>query len=120
MHAGICCAVRDMEWSSPMFLHAEAYAMERDRQSSRDILAAVSGQTKIAFAGDFFSGGFMQKNELPVTCPLCGRKNNFRVEELTEGAIIVCSFCSVELTLHGHMWEDIKKELEGINWQSDR
>ena len=62
----------------------------------------------------------MQKAELPVTCPLCGRKNNFRLEELTEGATIVCSFCKVKLTLHGHMWEDVQKELERANKQSGR
>jgi hypothetical protein len=56
----------------------------------------------------------MEKAQLPVTCPLCGRKNNFPVEELTEGAVLVCPFCKVKLTLHGHMWGDIQRELQRI------
>ena len=54
----------------------------------------------------------MERAQLPITCPICGRKNNFRVEELTEGATFVCPFCKVKLTLQGHMWEDIQRELQ--------
>jgi hypothetical protein len=56
----------------------------------------------------------MDKAQLPITCPLCGRKNNFPVEELTEGSTMVCPFCKVKLTLHGHMWSEIQKELQRI------
>ena len=52
----------------------------------------------------------MSEKELPVTCPLCGRKNNFPLEDLREGSILLCPFCKVKLTLHGHMWEYIKAE----------
>jgi len=57
-------------------------------------------------------GGFMEKAQLPITCPICGRKSNFRVKELTEGATLACPFCKVKLTLHGHMWEDVRRELQ--------
>jgi predicted kinase len=73
----------------------------------------ASNESKMDFTDDCLSsGGFMEKTQLPVTCPICGRKNSFRVEELTEGATLVCPFCKVKLTLHGHMWEDIQRELQ--------
>jgi len=53
----------------------------------------------------------MDKAQLPVTCPVCGRKNVFPVAILFEGATIVCPLCKLKLTLHGHMWEEIQTEL---------
>lgn len=53
----------------------------------------------------------MHKKLLPITCPLCGRKNEFPVEVLLEGYRLSCPFCKLVLTLHGHMWEDIQSEL---------
>jgi transcription elongation factor Elf1 len=53
----------------------------------------------------------MKEKQLPITCPLCGRKNSFAVEMLVEGSTIVCRFCGVSLKLHGHMLEDIRKEM---------
>jgi rubrerythrin len=53
----------------------------------------------------------MGKNKLPITCPLCGRKSEYPVEALVEGAQWKCSFCPTSLTLHGHMWEDIRAEI---------
>jgi rubrerythrin len=52
------------------------------------------------------------KNELPFACPVCGRKTDYRLSELKEGAVVTCPFCKLTLTLHGHMWEDIKKEIQ--------
>ena len=54
----------------------------------------------------------MEKKKLPITCPLCGRKNEFPVEDLAEGKVITCSFCKVSLTLHGHMWQEIQADLQ--------
>ena len=54
----------------------------------------------------------MDVKKLPVTCPLCGRKNEFPVDSLAEGSIMACPACNVKLTLHGHMWEEIKGDLE--------
>jgi len=53
----------------------------------------------------------MQEKQLPVTCPLCGRKSHYPLEKLTEGSTLVCQFCNLKLTLHGHMMEDIRAEI---------
>jgi hypothetical protein len=53
----------------------------------------------------------MGERFLTITCPLCGRKNEHSMEALVEGAILACPFCTVKLTLHGHMWEDIQKDI---------
>jgi hypothetical protein len=55
-----------------------------------------------------------EKMKLPVTCPLCGRKNEFPIETLVQGSILACPFCKVKLTLHGHMWEEIKADLQKL------
>jgi len=54
----------------------------------------------------------MGKDQLAVTCPLCGRKNDYSLEILFEGATLVCPFCKLKLTLHGHMWADIQNEIK--------
>jgi len=56
----------------------------------------------------------MNQKQLAVSCPICGRKNNFSAEMLFEGAKISCPLCKVTLTLHGHMWEEIKRELDKL------
>jgi len=48
---------------------------------------------------------------LPVTCPLCGKKNEFPLEILTEGSEIQCSSCKVKLKLHGHMLKEIQSDI---------
>ena len=53
----------------------------------------------------------MHKKQLPITCPLCGRKSEYPLETLIEGSALVCQFCKLKLTLHGHMWEDIQTEI---------
>ncbi len=50
----------------------------------------------------------MENKQLSITCPLCGRKNEFPLEALREGATWACPFCKVKLVLHGHMWEEIQ------------
>jgi hypothetical protein len=49
--------------------------------------------------------------QLPITCPLCGKKNEFPLDTLFEGSDFQCPFCKVKLKLHGHMWEDIQGEI---------
>ncbi len=56
----------------------------------------------------------MEKPSLAVTCPLCGRRSEHPLENLKEGADMVCSFCGVKLNLHGHMWEEIRKDIEAL------
>ncbi len=53
----------------------------------------------------------MQEKLLPFTCPLCGRKSEYPLDTLVEGATLLCKFCKLELRIHGHMWEDIQKEI---------
>jgi DNA-directed RNA polymerase subunit RPC12/RpoP len=56
----------------------------------------------------------MEEKQLAITCPLCGRSSNHALSELREGADMVCPLCGVKLNLHGHMWEEIKKEIDKL------
>ena len=56
----------------------------------------------------------MEEKILSITCPLCGRKYDKRVKELSEGAEMICPLCGVKLTLHGHMWRDIQNEIAAL------
>ena len=56
----------------------------------------------------------MHKEQLPITCPLCGRKNEYHLENLQEGSILSCRFCKLKLTIHGHMWEYIQVEIKKL------
>jgi hypothetical protein len=31
-----------------------------------------------------------------------------------EGSIFTCPICGVKLTLHGHMWEEVRADLEKL------
>jgi len=46
-----------------------------------------------------------------ITCPLCGKRNEYPRESLAEGAPLECPVCKVKLRIHGHMWEDIQREI---------
>jgi hypothetical protein len=61
----------------------------------------------------------VSQDQLPITCPLCGKKNEFSLEGLFEGADFQCPFCKLKLKLHGHMWEDIQREMARLK-QKDR
>jgi len=52
--------------------------------------------------------------KLPFSCPVCGQKTEYPVLELFEGAILTCLFCKLTLTLHGHMWKDVQKEIQQL------
>ncbi|OGQ10492.1 MAG: hypothetical protein A2026_16005 [Deltaproteobacteria bacterium RBG_19FT_COMBO_46_12] len=52
--------------------------------------------------------------KLPFSCPICGRKKDYLLTELLEGAALTCPFCKLTLTLHGHMWEDVRKEIQKL------
>jgi len=52
--------------------------------------------------------------KLPFSCPVCGRKKDYLVIELVEGALLTCPFCKFALTLHGHMWKAVQKEIQKL------
>ena len=52
-----------------------------------------------------------QKKTIPFTCPICGRRTDHPIDVLKEGAEIICPFCKLKLTLHGHMWQEVQQEL---------
>ena len=52
--------------------------------------------------------------KLPFTCPVCGRKTDYPFEALVEGASLTCPFCRLTLTLHGHMLEDVQREIKEL------
>jgi transcription elongation factor Elf1 len=54
------------------------------------------------------------EEKIVFTCPVCGRKTDRPVEELKEGALLTCPVCKLKLTLHGHMWEDVQREIKGL------
>ena len=56
----------------------------------------------------------MKNVKFPFSCPICGRKTDYPVMELVEGAVLTCSFCKLRLTLHGHMLEDVEKEIKKL------
>ena len=61
----------------------------------------------------------MDEKRLPFTCPICGRRTEHQLEQLHEGATLTCPFCKVALTLHGHMWEEIQRGIEGLKEPGD-
>jgi transcription elongation factor Elf1 len=52
--------------------------------------------------------------KLAFTCPVCGKRTNRSINELREGALLICPFCNLRLTLHGHMWKAVKEEIENL------
>ena len=52
--------------------------------------------------------------KLAFTCPVCGKTTDRPLDELKEGALIVCPFCQLKLTLHGHMWQEIKERIAAL------
>ncbi len=53
----------------------------------------------------------MKEEKLPFTCPICGKKTHYQIEILAEGTNLTCPFCKLNLTLNGHMWEEVQKEI---------
>jgi len=52
--------------------------------------------------------------KISFSCPVCARKTDYPVVQLKEGAILSCPFCKLTLNLHGHMWQDVQKEIEKV------
>ena len=49
--------------------------------------------------------------KIPFGCPICGRKKDYPVEDLVEGALLECPFCKLKLTLHGHMLQEVQEQI---------
>jgi transcription elongation factor Elf1 len=58
------------------------------------------------------------ENKLPFSCPVCGQKKEYLLAELVEGAVLTCPFCKLTITLHGHMWQDVQKEIKKLREKS--
>jgi len=56
----------------------------------------------------------MIKQSIPFSCPVCGHKTDYPIKRMVEGAIINCPFCKLNLKLHGHMWQDVQREIEKL------
>ena len=54
------------------------------------------------------------EKKLPFSCPVCGRKTEYPVAALVEGAVLTCPFCKLTITLHGHMWMDVQREIRKL------
>ncbi len=52
--------------------------------------------------------------KLPFSCPVCGRKTDYPLDKLVEGAVLTCPFCKLTLTLHGHMLEEVNREIKKL------
>ena len=58
-----------------------------------------------------------EEKKVPFSCPVCGRKTDYPVQAMVEGAGLKCPFCGLALKLHGHMWQDVQKEMEKLKRQ---
>ena len=38
---------------------------------------------------------------------------------MQEGALLICPFCDLRLVLHGHMWEEVREEIERLDTRAD-
>jgi hypothetical protein len=56
----------------------------------------------------------VKEKKLPFCCPICGRTTDYPLTALAEGAVLTCPFCNLTLTLHGHMWEDVQREIKKL------
>jgi len=54
------------------------------------------------------------EKKLPFSCPVCGRKKDYPITDLVEGAGLTCPFCKLTITLHGHMLDDVRKEIQKL------
>ena len=55
-----------------------------------------------------------EEKKISFSCTVCGRKTDYPVQGMLEGAVLTCPFCRLTLKLHGHMWQDVQKEMEKL------
>jgi len=56
----------------------------------------------------------MTAKQLPITCPICGRRKEYPIEALVGGAHLECPFCGLKLILHGHMLQEVQEEIKKL------
>lgn len=56
----------------------------------------------------------VEDHKISFSCPVCAHKTDYPVTHLMEGAILSCPFCKLTLKLHGHMWQDVLKEIRKV------
>lgn len=54
------------------------------------------------------------EEKLPFSCPVCARHTEYPFSRMVEGAQLTCPFCKLTITLHGHMLEYVRKEIERL------
>ena len=60
----------------------------------------------------------VEDRKLSFSCPVCARKTDYPVAQMVEGATLNCPFCKLTLRLHGHMWQDVQKEIQRLKEKS--
>ena len=58
------------------------------------------------------------EKKISFSCPVCGRKTDYPIAKLKKGAVLTCPFCKLTLTLHGHMLEEVRKEVRKLKEKS--
>ncbi len=56
----------------------------------------------------------MESPKISFTCPVCAHKTDYPVAQMVEGAVLDCPFCKLSLKLHGHMLEDVRREIQKL------
>jgi C4-type Zn-finger protein len=56
----------------------------------------------------------MEEQKISFSCPVCARKTDYPVTQMVEGTALTCPFCKLTLTLHGHMLQDVQREIQKL------
>lgn len=56
----------------------------------------------------------MENQKISFTCPVCAHKTDYPVAQMVEGAVLDCPFCKLTLKLHGHMLDDVRREIQKL------
>jgi len=70
--------------------------------------------TKTHTRGRLYEANKEQGEE--ATIHMSGLRPKYRIpiEGMVEGAVLTCPFCKLTLTLHGHMLEDVQREIKKL------
>jgi transcription elongation factor Elf1 len=74
-----------------------------------------------ALSGDKKGGRSMVTEEkespdlkISFSCPVCAHKTDYPITQMVEGAILSCSLCKLTIKLHGHMLQEVQREIEKL------